>query len=128
MAGNTNYNDVFATGYRKIRYRSRLYDAVTEENALLGVLRRQGQVEFMESVGGGRKLVTSVRYPGQGTFTRFRGGDSLNIQPAPGVTSAEYSLSMYATSFQINLEEELANGGDEQMFSLWGRSSDERRG
>ena len=93
-----------------------LADNVTDNNALLGRLRKRGNVK---TVSGGRNIVQELEYAENGTFKRYSGYEQLNISPSDVFTAAEFDWKQAAVAVSASgLETDIQNTGDEAIIDL----------
>lgn len=92
-----------------------LADNVTENNALLRELKKQGNVK---PARGGRTIVQELEYAENGTFQRYSGYETLNIAPSDVFTAAEFDWKQYAVAVSISGLEEVQNSGEEAIIDL----------
>lgn len=95
----------------------KLADNVTENNALLSRLRKKGNVK---PVTGGRTIVQELEYAENGTFKRYSGYETLNINPSDVFSAAEFNYAQAAVAVSINGLEQLQNSGKEAIIDLLG--------
>lgn len=86
----------------------KLADNVTENNALLKRLKMRGNVK---PVSGGRTIVQELEYAENGTFKRYSGYETLNINPSDVLTAAEFNYAQAAVAVSISGLEQLQNSG-----------------
>ena len=95
----------------------KLADNVTENNALLKRLKARGNVK---PVSGGRTIVQELEYAENGTFKRYSGYETLNINPSDVFTAAEFNYAQAAVAVSISGLEQLQNSGKEAVIDLLG--------
>lgn len=95
----------------------KLADNVTENNALLKRLKMRGNVK---PVSGGRTIVQELEYAENGTFKRYSGYETLNINPSDVFTAAEFNYAQAAVAVSISGLEQLQNSGKEAVIDLLG--------
>lgn len=95
----------------------KLADNVTDNNALLSRLKKKGTVK---PVSGGRTIVQELEYAENGTFKRYSGYETLNINPSDVFTAAEFNYAQAAVAVSINGLEQLQNSGKEAIIDLLG--------
>lgn len=93
----------------------KLADNVSKNNALLHRLQKKGKVK---PFSGGRTIVQELEYAENGTYVRYSGYETLNIQPSDVFTGAEYQIAQAAVAVSISGLEMLQNSGDEQIIDL----------
>jgi hypothetical protein len=109
-----NLNEIVTT---TLRNRSgKLADNVTNNNALLSRLKRNGSIK---PVSGGRTIVQELEYAQNGTYQRYAGYQVLNIQPSDVFTAAEFDWKQVAVAVTWNgLEVDVQNTGSDQIIDL----------
>ena len=118
MAGNPDYDPVISTTLEN--YGETLYDAITENNALLRLLRETRRLGFFSSTDGGAAWLCPLKYnDGTSTVSRVAGWDPFDTRPTEGITAARFPMSIYINAFLMSGEEDLKNSGKEQVFKLW---------
>lgn len=95
----------------------KLADNVTENNALLKRLKMRGNVK---PVSGGRTIVQELEYAENGTFKRYSGYETLNINPSDVFTAAEFNYAQAAVAVSMSGLEQLQNSGKEAIIDLLG--------
>jgi hypothetical protein len=112
-APNSTYDDIVTT---TIKNRSReLADNVTNNNAILSELSRQGNIK---TFSGGDQILQELEYAENAAFTRYSGYEVLNIQPTNTFTAAAFDIKQYAVAVSISGLEMLQNSSREQMIDL----------
>lgn len=112
---NTSITDIIAT---TIQQRSgKLADNVTYNNALLFKLRERGNVR---PFGGGNVILEEIMYNDSSTnnTNSYSGYEVLNITPNSPISSAQYSITQYASAVSMSGLEMLQNSGKEQIIDL----------
>lgn len=92
-------------------------DSVTKNNALLARLKKRGKVK---NVSGGRTILQELEYAENGTFKRYSGYETLNIEPSDVFTAAEFNYAQAAVAVSISGLEQLQNSGKEAVIDLLG--------
>ncbi len=93
----------------------KLADNVSKNNALLHRLQKKGKVK---TFSGGRTIVQELEYAENGTYQRYSGYESLNIQPSDVFSGAEFQIAQAAVAVSISGLEMLQNAGDEAIIDL----------
>jgi hypothetical protein len=112
---NSTISDIIATS---IQSRNRvLADNVTNNNALLKVLKKRGNVKMFN---GGNVILEEVMYNDSTTnnTNSYSGYEVINIQPNSPISAAQFSIQQYASAVTISGLEGLQNAGEEQMIDL----------
>lgn len=91
-------------------------DNALNSNALLYKLNKRGNVRTI--VEGGRSIVEPVLYDGNGTFTRYSGFQTLNINDGDVLDAAEFTPVQAAVNFTISGREMRMNRGVEKAVDL----------
>lgn len=110
---NATFTELVTTTFRK--HRSRLYDNVTNHNALLRYLKKGGR---METEDGGLTLVYPLEYDENVTYQRYSGFDVLNTAQSDVFTAAEYQWKQIALNVVASGRELRINSGDSQIIKL----------
>lgn len=92
-----------------------LGDNITNNNALLSVLRRKGKQKTWD---GGREIMQELRYSQNQTFMWYSGFEFINIALNDTMTAARFPVKQASIAVTISGLEELMNSGEEQMLSL----------
>jgi hypothetical protein len=113
MPANSDFSEIITTTIRNRR--RKLFDNVSENNALLTRLRSKGNIEM---VSGGRSLVEELDYAENSTYKRYSGYEVLDISPSDVLSAAEYNWKQVAVAVTISGLEKLQNSGREAMINL----------
>lgn len=99
-----------------LRHRAKEFsDNVSNNNALLAVLRQRGNVR---TVPGGREIVEELDWDENSTYHRYSDAELLNIDPSEVLSAATYTPKQVAISITITGREQTLNRGQEQSLSL----------
>jgi hypothetical protein len=110
---NPSYSDIIAT---TIQNRSgKIADNVTDNNALLKVLSKRGNVR---PFGGGNVILQELSFADNGNVGYYSGYDLLPIAAQDVISAAEFSIKQAAAPVVISGLEELQNAGKEQIIDL----------
>ena len=112
---NSSITDIIAT---TIQQRSgELADNVTNNNALLKRLKAKGNVR---PFSGGNVILEEIMYNDSTTnnTSSYSGYEVLNIAPNSPISSAQFSISQYASAVSMSGLEMLQNAGKEQIIDL----------
>lgn len=113
MPANSSFSEIITTTIRNRR--RKLWDNVSENNALLTRLRSKGNIEL---VSGGRSLVEELDYAENSTYKRYSGYEVLDISPSDVFSAAEFNWKQLAVAVTISGLEKLQNSGREAMINL----------
>jgi len=110
---NPNISDIVAT---TIQNRSgKIADNVTDNNALLKVLSKRGNVR---PFSGGNVILQELSFAENGNVGYYSGYDLLPVAAQDVISAAEYSIKQAASPVVISGLEELQNSGKEQIIDL----------
>ena len=90
-------------------------DAVTNHNALLRRMKARGNIDIVD---GGRTIVEPLIFDGNGTFTRYSGWETFNINDGEVVDAAEYTPVQAGVVYSISGREMRQNSGKAQAVRL----------
>jgi len=114
MAGNPDYAALQSSTLRNAR--SVIVDNLTEQNALLKLMRQKGGVRHDS---GGTTIDEPLMYGDNDTVKAFAGYEVLNTQPQEGLTTAQFAWKQIAGSVSISGIEEFKNSGSKvKVFNL----------
>jgi hypothetical protein len=110
---NPSISDIVAT---TIQNRSgKIADNVTDNNALLKVLSRRGNVK---PFSGGNVILQELSYRDNGNTGYYSGYDLLPVAAQDVISAAEFAIKQAATPVVVSGLEELQNSGKEQIIDL----------
>jgi hypothetical protein len=112
---NSTISDIVGT---TIQNRSgKLADNLLDNNALLGVLRKRGNVR---PFNGGNVILEEIMYDDTTTNNcdSYSGYEVVNITPDSPISAAQYSITQYASAVVMNGLEMLQNAGEAQVIDL----------
>lgn len=95
--------------------RKNVMDAVSKHTVLYNLLQKKGN-KIM--VPGGNTIVQPIEYAENGTYQRYSGYDTLNINPSEVFTSVEYPWKSIAMHITASGEELRKNSGKHQIVNL----------
>lgn len=90
-------------------------DSITKHSAVLRKLSAKGRKRV---VSGGDVIVEKLVYPGNDTYKRYSGWDSLDVRPTQDITAAQFTPKQAAVSVAISGREQAQNQGKEKMADL----------
>ena len=91
-------------------------DNVTKNNGLLSYLKKKNKIKL---VRGGRSIVQELAYAETGTYQRYYGYETLDVDASQTFTAAEYDYKQVAVSITASgLEAEVQNQGREAIIDL----------
>jgi hypothetical protein len=110
---NTNYGDALTLA---IESRTKaLADNMSDNNALLYVMRRRGNVK---PFSGGVKILQELDYADNVTSKWYSGYDTLDTSASELFTAAEFPIAQAAVSVVMSGLETLQNAGEEKFIDL----------
>lgn len=110
---NSSISDIVAT---TIQNRSgKIADNVTDNNALLKVLSKRGNVK---PFSGGNVILQEISFAENGNVGYYSGYDLLPVAAQDVISAAEFSIKQAACPVVISGLEELQNSGKEQVIDL----------
>lgn len=112
---NSSISDIIATN---IQSRSgELADNVTNNNALLRRLKERGNVK---TFSGGNVILQEIMYTDSSTnnTNSYSGYEVLNVSQNSPISSAQYSITQYASAVSISGLEMIQNSGKEAIIDL----------
>lgn len=95
-------------------YHTTIYDNVTNNNALLTVLKQGGRIR---TIAGGRTVVCPLAYAEE-DFNWYNGIDTLPRALKETISEAEYAPAMAAASITLSGEDLAKNRGREAILNL----------
>lgn len=110
---NATFTEMVSTTLRHTEYN--LNDNVSKHNALARRLKSKGKIK---RVSGGYSIQIPLEYAENGTYQRFSGYDTLNINASDVITSAEYQWSQVAVHVTASSREIMMNSSKEAMINL----------
>jgi hypothetical protein len=112
---NSQISDIVAT---TIQSRNGiLADDLTNNNALLGVLRQKGNVK---PFSGGNVILEEIMYndPLTNNANSYSGYEVLNIAPDSPISAAQFDIKQYYDAVSMSGLEMLQNAGPQQIIDL----------
>lgn len=91
-------------------------DNAVNRNALLYKINQRGNLR--KEVTGGRSIVEPLIYDGNGTFTRYSGFQTLNVNDGEVLDAAEFTPVQAAVNFTISGREKRMNRGKHEAVNL----------
>lgn len=110
---NSTFTELVATTFRK--HRKDIKDNISNNNALLRRLDKKGNTKKQD---GGLSIVEPLDYASNGTYQRYSGYDTLNIQASDVISAAEFSWRQIAVNVVASGLELRTNSGDSQIINL----------
>lgn len=110
---NSTFTELVTTTFRK--HDKEIRDNVSQHNALLKRLMAKGK---MRTEDGGLSIVTPLEYAENGTYQRYSGFDSLNIQAADVLSSADYNWKQVAVHVAASGLELRTNSGESRIINM----------
>lgn len=94
---------------------SEVVDNISDNNALLRYIKANGGIQ---TESGGTEIVRAIEYAENGTYQRYSGYDTLNVQASDVLTSVRYDWKQIALNVTASGRELLQNSGKEAMIKL----------
>ena len=110
---NATFTEMVTTTFRN--HSGKLSDNVSKNNALLNRLKKKGQIK---TKSGGYSIVQELDYAENGTYQRYSGYDTLNINASDVLSAAEYPWAQVAIHVTASGRELRMNSGKEAMINL----------
>lgn len=111
---NSVFTELVTTTFRK--HRKGLVDNVSKNNALLAYIMDSGNVQRRDD--GGLTIVEGLDYAENGTYQRYSGFDTLNIQASDVISAAEFQWRQIAMNVVASGRELRINSGDSRIVNL----------
>lgn len=90
-------------------------DNMSAHNALLRRMKKKGNIRVLD---GGYEIQVPLEYAGNGTYTRYGGYDTLNINASDILTSAKFDWAQVALHVVSSGRELMQNNGRSAMINL----------
>ena len=110
---NSTFTELVSTTFRK--HKKQFADNVSNNNALLARMNRRGRKRVED---GGLSIVAPLDYAENGTYQRYSGYDTLNINASDVLSSAEYNWKQIAVHVTASGYELRVNNGDSRIINL----------
>lgn len=110
---NATFTEMVTTTLRN--HPRELTDNVSKNNALLSILKKKGKIK---TVSGGYEIVQPLDYAENGTYQRFSGYDTLNINASDVLSAAKYDWAQVAIHVTASGRELRMNNSSEKMIDL----------
>jgi len=110
---NATFTEMVTTTFRN--HSGKLADNVSKHNALLNRLKKKGQIK---TKSGGYSIVQELDYAENGTYQRYAGYDTLNVNASDVLSAAEYPWAQVAIHVTASGRELRMNSGKEAMINL----------
>jgi hypothetical protein len=110
---NTTFTELVTTTFRK--HRTKLVDNVTNNNALLAWIKRNG---MKRTEDGGLTIVEPLEYAENSTYQRYSGFDILNTGASDTFSAAEYPWKQIALNVVASGRELRINSGEARIINL----------
>lgn len=114
MPVNSNFTEITALTYRHFKNKY-LEDNVSNHTALHQRLTEKGRVDL---ISGGTEIQVPLDYAENGTYQRYSGYDTLNIQQSEVFTAANFPWKQIAIHVVANGLEIRQNSGKEGIIKL----------
>lgn len=110
---NAVFTEMVTTTLRHTKYN--LNDNVSKHNALARRLKQKGK---FKTAPGGYSIQVPLEYAENGTYQRYSGYDTLNVNASDVMTSAEFPWAQVAVHVTASGREIAMNSGKEAMLNL----------
>ena len=110
---HATFTELVSTTFRN--HRKQFADNVSENNALLMRTIKKGKKRLED---GGLSIVEPLDYAENGTYQRFSGYDTLNVQASDVLSSAEFDWKQAAVHVTASGEELRKNSGKSRIINL----------
>lgn len=110
---NAIFTELVSTTLRN--HQKTFADNFTNSNAYLQRLMSRGNKRVLD---GGYEIVCPLKYAENGTYQRFSGYDTLNVNPSDVLTSAAYPWRNMITHVTASGDELRKNSGSERLVEL----------
>lgn len=110
---NSTFTELASTTFRK--HRKSIVDNISNTNALYARLTAKGKLRIET---GGLSIVAPLEYAENGTYQRYSGYDTLNIQASDVISAAEFAWRQIAINVVASGLELRTNAGDTQIINL----------
>lgn len=110
---STTFTELVSTTFRN--HSKDIRDNVSRNNALYARLVSKGQVRLED---GGLTIAQPLDYNANGTYQRYSGYDTLNIQQSDVITAAEYNWKQIALNVVASGLELRINSGGSKIIDL----------
>lgn len=107
------FSELVSTTFRN--HRKEIADNVSNNNALFSRLNKKGKLRLED---GGLSIVTPLDYADNGTYQRYSGYDTLNVQASDVITAAEYAWKQVAVNVVASGLELRSNSGENRIINL----------
>jgi hypothetical protein len=110
---NAVFTEMVSTTLRN--HAKSVVDNITDNNALLTYMKKRGNIQ---TKSGGSEIVFALEYAENGTYQRYSGYDTLNVNASEVLTSAKYDWCQVAIHVTACGREVRMNSGEEAMIDL----------
>jgi hypothetical protein len=111
---NSTFTELVTTTLRE--HPNEIADNVSDHNALYNRLNKKSKVK--RALDGGTEIVEPLDYAENGTFQRYSGYDTLNIEASDVLSAAKYDWVQSAVSVVASGRELRINSGKNQIINL----------
>lgn len=110
---NSIFTEMVTTTYRN--HSKELTDNVSKHNALYNRLKKKGMIK---TKSGGYSIVQELDYAENGTYQRYSGYDTLNVNASDVLSAAEFPWAQVSIHVTASGRELRMNNGPEAMINL----------
>jgi len=111
---NSTFTEILSTTLHK--YQRSFTDNITNRNALLDKIRKNGNMRVIND--GGATIQRQLSYAENSTFQYYSGYETLNVSPSDTLTSANYEWKQAAVNITISGREKAVNSGASKIIDL----------
>jgi hypothetical protein len=110
---NSTFTELVSTTFRN--HKKEFADNVSNRNVLLARMMERGKKRVLD---GGLSIVCELDYAENGTYQRYSGYDTLNVQASDVLSAAEYSWKQAAVHVTASGRELRINSSANQIIQL----------
>lgn len=110
---NSTFTEIVTTTLRN--HPKMIFDNVSKNNALLNRLMKNKNLDILD---GGYEIVQPLEYAENGTYQRYSGYDTLNIQASDVLSAAKFDWKSAVINVTASGEEIRKNSGKDQIMNL----------
>lgn len=109
----TTFTELVTTTYRN--HKKEIADNVSNHNALFRRLTQKGRIRRED---GGLSIVANLEYAENGTYTRYSGYDTLNVEASDVLSAAEFPWRQVSVNVAASGLEIRSNSGENRIVNL----------
>lgn len=111
---NSTFTEMVTTTFR--HHKKKVVDNVTDNNALLTVLKERGNIKT--DAAGGYEIAIPLSHSENSTYQRYSGYDTLNIGASDVLSAAKFDWCQVALHVTASGRELRMNNSEEKMINL----------